>query len=102
MYFSYRTRQRLKWVVLLTVCGVVLFGTLAYFWPFSGQTSFHSAVVWVLGAISILVIWVVLEALGAAFLSLPLWEKLPSVVRVGLLVVVGACLMAALFALGGK
>ncbi len=102
MFFSYRTRQRLKWFALFAGGGVALFGALGYMWPLSGKTPLYSAGAWALGAISVMVIWGVLEALGSAFLSLGFWEKLPSSVRVGLLVVIGAGLLAGLLVLGAN
>ncbi len=102
MFFSYRIRQRLKWFALFTGGGAALFGALGYMWPWSGKTPLYSAGAWALGAISVVVIWGVLEALGTVFLSLGFWEKLPSPVRVGLLAVIGAGLLCGLLVLGAN
>lgn len=102
MFFSYRTRQRLKWGTLVAGGGVFLFGALGYFLPWSGKTPLYSAGAWALAVVSVVVVWVFLEALGIAFLSLGFWERLPAPVRISVMAVIGVSILGALLLLGAN
>ncbi len=96
MFFSNRMRHRLKWIGLLMVGCMLLSGALGYFWPLSGKTPLYSAAAWAFGVVAVVMIWGVLETLGSAFMSLGFWNGIPSILRVGLLVVLVAGVTTAL------
>jgi hypothetical protein len=100
MYFSERTRQRIRigLYVVAVYGGVVLL--LAWVFP-SASVFGISFAKWFLGILLFLVTYVTLEWLGSKLLALPFWARMTSPVRILLLVFVIALVVAAAIAAVG-
>lgn len=100
MYLGQRTRNTIRVASIAVAIYVAVAATLA--WAFPGAGSFASSFVrWFLGIPVGLTIYGVLEWGGGKLLSLALWERMPSVVRVLFLVLLVALIVVAVIAIKG-
>lgn len=87
MFLAQRTRQRIKsFGIFIAVYALVI----AIFAVFSlPKEGFHveAYLRWFVGVPIVLAIWFVLEWAGTMFLALRFWQRMPSVVRITLLVI---------------
>jgi hypothetical protein len=98
MFFASRTHQRVKVasLVLLVLVGVA--AVLGLLFPQNGGTFWDSFRWWVLGIPIGLVAWLGLEWCGTTLLGFSFWQKMPSAVRVPLLVaIIVIVIIAAVF-----
>src|SRR2546428_7368746 len=87
MFFVSRTRQRIKIAGIVIAVYVSIVGVLAALFPEHSAVYSETFLRWLVGLPIVLIIWFGLEWAGTKFLSLPFWQRLPSIVRVPLLVV---------------
>jgi len=89
MYLAQRTRTAVRTAFIVVVVYAAVVAALA--WKFSESGSFSGSFwAWLLGIPVVLAIYGALEWSGRKFLSMPVWERLPAVVRVLLLVLLVA------------
>ena len=86
MYFASRTNQRVKVASLVLLFLVAVAAVLSLLFPHNGGTFWQSFRWWVVGIPVGLLAWLGLEWCGTTVLGFAFWQKLPSVVRVLLLV----------------
>ena len=91
MFFAYRTKQRLRIAFAACIAYALLAAAAAAMLPRAGH-SFLESFGWWLCAIPIgLIAYVALESLGTWSLDRPFWNRMPSWVRVLLLVTLVSC-----------
>ena len=86
MFFASRTHQRVKVASLVLLALVAIAAVLSLFFPHNGGTFWQSFRWWVVGIPIGLVAWLGLEWCGTTVLGLAFWQKMPSLIRVLLLV----------------
>jgi hypothetical protein len=97
MYLTQRTRQNVRIASIAVAIYVVLVVLLSLGFP--GSATFGGSFVrWFLGIPVGLAVYGVLEWGGDKLVSLPLWAKMPSAVRILLLALLGALFWFAIVA----
>jgi hypothetical protein len=87
IFFARRTNQRMKVIGIIVAAYVSIVGMLAWLLPEKGATYSEAFLRWFVAIPLFFVAWFALEWVGTKLLSLPFWQRMPSVVRVTLLVV---------------
>ena len=98
VFFAHRTYQRIKIIGMFVAIFGVLVGALAWLLPQNSSTYLQSFSIWLVAIPLLLVTWFSLEWAGTKLLSLPFWQRMPSFVRITLLVVFIALIFGAIFA----
>ena len=88
MFFASRTSQRVKVASLVLLAFVVVAAVLAALFPQNGGAFWESFRWWLVGIPIGLAAWLGLEWCGTTMLSFAFWQKMPSAVRVLLLVAI--------------
>ena len=99
MYLAQRTRSAIRTASIALAIYVAVVAALAWVFPGS-DTLGGSFLKWFLGIPVVLAIYGALEWSGAKFLSMSMWERMPPIVRVLLLVMLVALATVALIVLG--
>lgn len=100
MFFAGRTQKRVKVASLVLLALVGVAAVLGLLFPQSGGTFWDSFRWWVLGIPIGLAAWLGLEWCGTTMLGFSFWQRMPSAVRVLLLVAIIVIVMiAAVFAM---
>lgn len=86
MFFASRTTQRFKVASLVLLAFVSVSAVLGLLFPQNGGTFWESFRWWVVGIPIGLAAWPGLERCGTTVLGFSLWQKMPSAIRVLLLV----------------
>lgn len=98
MFFASRTHQRFKVASLVLLALVGVAAVLGLLFPQNGGTFWESFRWWVVGIPIGLAAWLGLEWYGTTVLGFSLWQKMPSAVRVLLLVaIIVIVIIAAVF-----
>jgi hypothetical protein len=87
IFFAHRTNQRMKFIGIVVAAYVSIVGVLAWLLPEKSATYLEAFFRWFVSIPLFFLAWFVVEWVGTKLLSLPFWQRMPSVVRVTLLVV---------------
>ena len=87
IYFAHRSRQRMKVIGIIVAIYFAIVAVLTWLLPEKSATYSEAFLRWFVAIPLFFVAWFTLEWLGTKLLSLPFWQRMPSIVRVTLLVV---------------
>jgi hypothetical protein len=87
IFFAHRTNQRMKVIGIIVSAYVSIVGVLAWLLPEKSATYSEAFFRWFVAIPLFFVAWFALEWGGTKLLSLPFWQRMPSIARVTLLVV---------------
>lgn len=99
MFFAERTRRRVKFAVLVMAIYSSLVAAAVWLSPWTETDRVGNFLRWLFVVPTALIAWAVLEGFGTWLLGLQVWEKMPSAVRILLLVLLVVVVVTGIIAI---